>query len=273
MLKKKVAILTPLLSLFIVFSVYADEVKTKISGQNIVATQMTKKLAFELVRSVPEKSKFESYEDLLVRYKELIPKNWFYLDFDFDKVKYNVSKRRFEWESGPLAQFEWETPLGQFKGQNAYGAKANVESGLYELVNLSLNKNITVDENSLVKRVEKARGVELSAASRYQSVANYLLTQGFASLEPFVFEVAPQLAEKITSVRVFFKINSLHLIGMINEATVSKPTQTIVQAADLGISKDSILRINNSDYSFYESDIKWEHTSGRGFKIKSISSE
>lgn len=254
-------------TIFLAFSVNAEELKTQIKGQDITATQMTKELAFELAESSPKKSKFESYDDLVNRYKEQIPQNWFYLDFDFDDVEYNVSKKRFEWEYGPFAQLSWKTPLGKFEGQNAYGAKADVDSELSELVNLSLERNITKEISDTDRRLAEYMSVEDLAGSEYTSVANYLFTRGYASREPVVFEIAPNLAEKIKSVRIFFKINTFNLLEDLIEATLEHPIQTVARAASLGISKDSILRVDGQDYSFYEADIEWKYSTDRGFKI------
>jgi len=263
-------IITVITSFILVFNINAEEVKTQIRGKEVIATKLTMDIALKLANSSPEKSKFESYDDLLIRYKKELPKNWYYLDFNFDKVKYNISKKRFEWAYGLLVHIEKGTPLGKFYGQNSYGAKANVESKLIKIVNLSLSMNIAEKISNIDKRMEKQMGIESYASSKYKSVANYLLTKGFAPREPIVFEISPQIAEKIKSVRVFFKINTLGSDSHIKEATVKEPVQKILQIANLGISKDSVLTINGTNYSFFESDIEWRYSTKKGMKIKAV---
>jgi len=246
----------------------ADEVKTSIKGVEIVATKLTKKIAFEMVKNTPTKSKFETNEDFLKRYQTEIPNNWFYFDYNIENAEYNINKKRFEWEYSPLVQVDFTTPLGKFEGQNSYGAKANIDSNLYEVINLSLERNIIKKESDLDKKMEEIMGVESYASSKSKSVENYLLTKGFETSEPVVFEISPQLAEKIKSIRILFKVNTLTFTPFIKEATIKEPIQLIAQVATLGISKSSVLRIDKNDYRFVESEIDTKYLEMKGFKIE-----
>jgi len=239
------------LFLSIHFTVNANEISFLVAGKQVIAKQLTNKLAFEMIKLVPKKTTFESYDDLLKRYIKDLPKNWFYLDYNFEQATYNTQEKRFEWKYIPIVHIDFKSPS-------------------YKTINLLLERNIVKKESGF-NQIEEMIGVERSAANNDRSVANYLLTKGFASNEPVIFEMSPQLAKNKQSVRIFFQINTLELRTTIQKTeaknATSEPVQKAEKIAVLGISKNAILRINEKNYGFTESSIDWEYSTEKGFKI------
>lgn len=222
------------------------------------ATEFDKSVAFELVNKIPEKSKFETFEDYLPRYLESIPEGWYVVNIDFDSDDYEPKNKRFFNMTGELAEFVSRESLGFSDGQNSFGAEMRFETIKNEVVRIFLQRNIK--EKSIYEKY----GIEQD----YTLMS--IITNGYATLEPVEFVILPQEAEALKNAKLYFKINTLFKGASTNQATLNSPVQEVHSVANIGLSADSFILIDGSFYGFKQADVASEYSSDRGLSVTKL---
>lgn len=207
------------------------------------AKEMTYNMAYELGVNAPKQSKFETDEDYIAKFQAYIPNQWYFININFEDAEYDINKKRFFWDYEAIVDQEKTTPEKD---------SAGVKSYLREILRVSFKRNI--------KNTSKY-------AQENSSLP--LMDRGYEIFEKIIFPIKPELAQKLTSAKLYFKINTISSGRSLDVANSLPTAKTMMQGSNVGISKDAILEIDNNLFQVTEKT-DWEYSSDKGFEITQL---